>query len=75
MTGQVASVDDPLDQDQRVLRAAAKPDEGHVRALPGGHRADVVDLDFACDHLVAERDHNRDDQLEPVSPFVRDQNA
>ena len=50
---------DLVDQLERVLGALPEPDERDVGPLPGGHRADVVDLDLARDHLVAQADHDR----------------
>ena len=66
---------DPVDQIERVLRALAEPDERDVGSLPGGHRADVLDLDLARDHLVPEGDHDRGDKREPILALVGDQDA
>lgn len=68
-------MDDFRDQPERVLGAQAEPDEGHIRMLPRRHRAHFFDVDLARDDLVAEAGDNLGEQLEPVPPFVRDQNA
>jgi hypothetical protein len=47
-------LDDLLDQHQRVVGTLTEPHQSHVGALSGGHCADVVDLDLASDHLMAE---------------------
>jgi hypothetical protein len=41
----------------------------------GGHRADVFDLDLACDDLVAERRDDRGDEREPIVTLVGDQHT
>ena len=66
---------DLVDQFKRVLRTFAEPDERDVGPLPRGHGADVLDVDLAGDHLVAERDHDRSDERETVLALVGDQNA
>ena len=68
-------VNDPVDQVERVLRAAAEPDERHVGALPGRDLADVLDLDLACDHLVSQGDHDRGYLCETVLSLIGDQDA
>ena len=68
-------MDDLRDQVERVLGAQPEPDQGDIGTLPRRHRADLSDVDLARDHLVAETGHDRGEQLEPVSPLVRDQDA
>ena len=75
ITGQVDFVDDLRDQLQRVLGGEPEPDERHVGLLPRGHRADFPDVDLARDHLMAEPGDDLGEQLEPVPPLVRDQDA
>jgi hypothetical protein len=67
--------DDRVDQSEGVLGAGAESDERHIWSFAGGDGPDVFDLDLACDHLVAERDHDRDDELEAVLALVGDQDA
>ena len=43
--------------------------------LPGGRRADFLDVDLAGDHVVSEPDHDLGEQLQPVALLVRDQDA
>ena len=68
-------VHDLRDQLERVLGAQPEPDQGDVGALPRGHGADLSDVDLAGDHLMAEAGHDLGEQLEPVPPLVRDQDA
>ena len=68
-------LDDLLDQVERVLGALAEPDERDVGSLPGGHRADVFDLDLARDHLVPERSDDRRDERQAILALVGDQHA
>jgi hypothetical protein len=68
-------VDDFVDQVQGVLAAFAESDERDVGALAGGHGTDVLNVDLARDHFVAERDHDRSDDSEPVTALVGYQNA
>ncbi len=67
--------DDLRDQFQRVLGARSEPDEGDVGALAGCGRADFLDVDLACDHVVSEPDHDLREQFEPVALLVGDQDA
>jgi hypothetical protein len=67
--------DDPLDQSEGVIGACAEPDERNVGSLPGGDRADIFDVDFACGHLMAERGDDRGDEREPILALVGDQHA
>jgi hypothetical protein len=66
---------DLVDQLERVVRALAEADERHVGALPGGHGADVVDLDLARDDLVSQGDHDRCDERQAILALVGDQDA
>jgi hypothetical protein len=68
-------VDDPVDQFERVLRAAAETDERHIGALTGRDLADVLDLDLACDDLVSQGDHDRGYEGETVLALIGDQDA
>ena len=68
-------VDDLRDQLERVLGAEPEPDERDVGVLSRGHRADLAHVDLAGDHLVAEPGDDLSEQLEPVAPLVRDQDA
>jgi hypothetical protein len=43
--------------------------------LGRGERRDLRDFDLTGDHVMAEPDHHLSEQLEPIAPFVRDQNA
>ena len=68
-------VHDLLDQVERVLGALAEPDERDVGSLPRGHRADVLDLDLARDHLVPEGGDDRRDERQAILALVGDQHA
>ena len=67
--------DDLVDQFECVLRAFAEPHERDIGSLSCSHGGHVVDLDFAGDHLVSERDHGRRDEREAVLALVGDQDA
>ena len=67
--------DDRVDQSQGVLGAGAESDEGDVGPFTSGDRANVSDLDFARDDLVAESHDDWHDQLKAVFAFVGDQDA
>ncbi len=67
--------DDLGDQLERVIRGQAEADESHVGMLACGDRGDLAHVDLTRDHLVAEPGHNLGEQLEPVAPLVRDQDA
>ena len=67
--------DDLRDQVERVVGGEAEPDERDVRLLARGDRGDLSDVDLAGDHLVAEPGDDLGEQLEPVAPLVRDQDA
>jgi hypothetical protein len=43
--------------------------------LSSRHRADCSDVDLAGDHLVAEPGDDLGEELKPVSPLVRDEDA
>jgi hypothetical protein len=58
-----------------MVGAKPKADKSDVGVLPCSHRADLFDVDLACDHLVAESCDDLGEQLEPVPPLVRDQDA
>ena len=68
-------MDDLADQLERVLGGEAEPDERDVGMLSRGHGADLLDVDLARDHLVAEPGDDLGEQLEPVASLVRDQDA
>jgi hypothetical protein len=67
--------DDLVDQSERVLGALTESEERDVGSFAGGHCADVFDVDFAGDHLVAERDDDRSDERETVLAVIGDQDA
>ena len=67
--------DDLGDQLEGVLGVQAETDEGDVRPLAGGDRADLLDLDLAGDHLVPEPGHDLREQLESLALLVGDQDA
>ena len=75
ITGHEGFVDDLGDQLECVLGAEPEADERDVGVLPRGHRADLFDVDLACNHLVAESRHDLCEQLESIPPLVRDQDA
>jgi hypothetical protein len=50
-------------------------DQCHVGPLSRGHRPDLLDVDLARDHLVPEPRNDLRQQLEPLSPFVRNQDT
>jgi hypothetical protein len=58
-----------------VLGVQPETDEGDVRPLPGRHRADLLDVDLAGDHLVPETGHDLREELESLALLVGDQNA
>ena len=68
-------VDDLVDQLEGMLRAGPKSDERNVRALTGSDNADVLDLNLASDHLVPQRDDDRNDEIETILALVRDKNS
>jgi hypothetical protein len=57
-----------------VRRRDPEPDDGDVRTLARGRGSDVLDVDLARDHVMAEPDHHLRQQLQPFALFVRDQN-
>lgn len=73
--GAARLADDLLDQLERVLRGETEPDQGDVGSLPRGHCGDCRDVGLAGDHLVPEPRDDLGEQLEPVPPLVRDQDA
>ena len=73
--GAGALAHDLVDQSQSVLRIGSESDERDIGPLPSGHRADVLDVDSARDHFVAEGDHDRRDEREAVFALVSDQDA
>ena len=58
-----------------MLGVQAKPDQRDVGPLAGCHRADLRDVDLACDHLVPEPGHDLCEQLEPLAFLVGDQDT
>lgn len=66
---------DLVDQLERMLRASAESDKRNVRSFAGSDFPDVLDIDFAGDHLVAKRDHDWNHELKPILALVRDQNT
>jgi hypothetical protein len=67
--------DDLLDQRQGMLGTCPQPDKRDVGSFPARHGPDVLDLDLSCDHLVAERHDDRDNELEPVLALVGDEHT
>jgi hypothetical protein len=67
-------VDDFADQLERMVGGEAEPDERHVGVFSCGDRAHFADVDFACDHFVAEASDDLGEEFEPVAPLVGDQN-
>ena len=67
--------DDLRDQVEGVLRAQSETDEGYIRPLPLGGGSNFLDVDLAGDHLMAEADYDLREQLEPIAPLVRDEDA
>jgi hypothetical protein len=67
--------DDLGDQVERVIRVQTEPDQRDVGPISGGHRADLLDVDLACDHLVPEPGHDLGEQVEPLALLVRDQDT
>jgi hypothetical protein len=53
----------------------AEPHESDVGPLPCGDRADLFDVDLSRDHLMPEPGHDLGEQLEALTPLVRNQNA
>jgi hypothetical protein len=66
---------DLVDQVERVLGVCSESDERDVGAFPGGHGAEVLDVDLTRDHLVAEGHHDRSDESEAIFALVGDQDA
>jgi hypothetical protein len=58
-----------------VLRTLAKADERHVGPLAGSDGSDVLDIDFARDHLVAEAGDDGSHERETIGALVGDENA
>ena len=75
ITGQAASRTILSISSERMLGALPESDERDVGSLPGGHGADVFDVDLARDHLVAKSDHDRRHQRQAVLALVCDQDA
>ena len=67
--------DDLRDQLERMLGVQSEPDQSDIRPLPRGHRPDLLDVDLARDHLVAEAGHDLGEQFEPLPLLVRDQDT
>src|SRR5881397_3507554 len=67
--------DDLRDQVESVLRAQPETDKGYIRVLPLGGGSDFLDVDLASDHIMAEPDYDLREQLEPIAPLVRDEDA
>jgi hypothetical protein len=68
-------VDDFADQLERMVGGEAEPDERDVGVFSCGDGADFFDVDFACDHLVAEPGDDLCEELEPVASLVGDQDT
>lgn len=66
---------DLADQVERVLRTLSQPDESDIRTLPPCHLTNLTYLEFAGDHLVAERLDELSHELEPLGPLIGDQDA
>ena len=58
-----------------MLRALAEADEGDIRALTRRHCSDVLDLDFARDHLMPQSGDDRRDEGQAIRALVRNQHA
>ena len=58
-----------------MVGGEAEPDERDVGLLLRGDRADFLDVDLACDHLVTESGDDLGEQLEAVASLVGDQDA
>jgi hypothetical protein len=58
-----------------VFGAFPETDQRDVGSLAGAHRAEVCDLDLACDHLVPQRHHDRRDQSQAILALVGDKHA
>jgi hypothetical protein len=67
--------DDLGDQIESVLGVEAEPHQRDIRSLPGRHRADLLDVDLAGNHLVPEPGHNLGQQFEALALLVRDQDT
>jgi hypothetical protein len=67
--------DDLRDQLERVLGVQAETNKRDVRPLPGGHRADLLDVDLSRDHLVTEPGNDLGEQLKPLPLLIRDQDT
>jgi hypothetical protein len=49
--------------------------DGDLNALAPRHCSDVLDLDFARDHLMPETGDDRRDERQAIRALVRDQHA
>src|SRR5207247_6123794 len=67
--------DELRDQVEGVLRAKAETDEGHIRPLPLGGGSNLLDVDLASDHVMAEADYDLREQFEPIALLVRNQHT
>ncbi|HEY8791623.1 MAG TPA: hypothetical protein VIL96_01925 [Gaiellaceae bacterium] len=68
-------VDDLVDEIEGVLGAHSQPDERDVGPLAYGGGADLGDIHFSSDDLVAEGHDDRGNIGQAIGPFVRDQDA
>jgi hypothetical protein len=66
---------DLRDQLEGMLRAQSETDERDVRLLPCRDGADLFHVHLASDHVVSEPSDDPRQQLEPLAPLVRDQDA
>jgi len=67
--------DDLVDQLESMLGVLAEPDQRDVGSLPRGNGSDVLDIDLARDHLVAEGDDERADERESGLSLIGDQDT
>ena len=68
-------VDDLVDEVEGVLGAHSQPDERDIGPLACGGGANLGDIHFSSDDLVAEGHDDRGDIGQAIGPFVRDQDA
>jgi hypothetical protein len=58
-----------------VIRRDAQADQRDIGTLTGCHGADRRHVDLAGDHVVAEPGEDLRQELETVTPLIRDQDA
>ena len=67
--------DDLADQVEGVLGGDSEPDDRNIGLLPRRQGSDLLHVDLACDHVVAQADHDPGKELEAVALLVRDQDS